>query len=191
MPQQSLSGIVLGMKLRTTIAGLAAATAVTLSPAVANADAIDDALAKLPSGPISCEQAEKYWTNEADYNNKVAQARTVAMFDSRGPQILDALARVDEAANRCGLKGGGANPAPANPAPRPGTPAPSKPAPAPSGQLINLAPHGTAVVDVPVADVATVRVPDLLNIIKDLLATFNIQLPAGSSDVQLPAGSSL
>lgn len=173
------------MKLRASIAGLAAATAITLSPAVANADPIDDALAKLPSGPISCEQAQRYWTNETDYNNKVSQARTLAMFDSRGPQILNALSRVDEAANRCGLKGGGAAPAPApnNPAPNnpaPGNPAPA-PAPAPAGNLVNLTPQGVPSVDVPVANLATVRIPDLLGLLKQLLATFNIQLPAGSS----------
>lgn len=78
-----------------------------LSVPVASADTIDRALAAVPSGQISCEQASRYWTNTADYNNKVAQARAVATFDRRGPQILDALARIDEAANRCGLKGGG------------------------------------------------------------------------------------
>ena len=93
------------MKIRTLL--LATALTATLAPA-AQADAIDDTLAKLPSGPISCDQAAKYWTNDADYQQKVRQAQTVARFDSRGPQILDALSRVDEAATRCGLKGGGA-----------------------------------------------------------------------------------
>ena len=89
------------MKIRTLL--LATALTATLAPA-AQADAIDDTLAKLPSGPISCDQAAKYWTNDADYQQKVRQAQTVARFDSRGPQILDALSRVDEAATRCGLK---------------------------------------------------------------------------------------
>lgn len=93
---------------RTLALGAAVASTIALAPA-AQADMIDDALAKLPSGPISCDQAKRYWTNEADYNSKVRQAQTVARFDSRGPQILNALARVDEAANRCGLKGGGNN----------------------------------------------------------------------------------
>ncbi|MDK7181003.1 hypothetical protein QP446_09585 [Corynebacterium riegelii] len=91
---------------RTLALGAAVASTIALAPA-AQADMIDDALAKLPSGPISCDQAKRYWTNEADYNSKVRQAQTVARFDSRGPQILNALARVDEAANRCGLKGSG------------------------------------------------------------------------------------
>ena len=93
---------------RTLALGAAVASTIALAPA-AQADMIDDALAKLPSGPISCDQAKRYWTNEADYNSKVRQAQTVARFDSRGPQILNALARVDEAANRCGLKGSGNN----------------------------------------------------------------------------------
>ena len=85
------------MKSRTLAASTAIAAAVTLAPVTsthANADAIDDTLAKLPQGPISCAQAEKYWTNEADYQNKVRQAQTIARFDSRGPQILEALGRV-------------------------------------------------------------------------------------------------
>ena len=93
---------------RTLALSAAVASTIALAPA-AQADMIDDALAKLPSGPISCDQAKRYWTNEADYNSKVRQAQTVARFDSRGPQILNALARVDEAANRCGLKGSGNN----------------------------------------------------------------------------------
>ena len=67
---------------------------------------IDRALAAVPAGQISCAQASKYWTTTADYNNKVAQARAVAAFDPRGGQILAALGRIDEAANRCGLKNG-------------------------------------------------------------------------------------
>ena len=87
---------------------MTAALAGTIAAApTAQADAIDDTLAKLPAGPISCDQASRYWTNDADYQQKVRQARTIAMFDRRGPQILDALSRVDEAANRCGLKGSG------------------------------------------------------------------------------------
>ena len=49
-----------------------------LSAPVASADTIDRALVAVPSGQISCEQASRYWTNTADYNNKVAQARAVA-----------------------------------------------------------------------------------------------------------------
>ncbi len=172
--------------MRTVIAGVAAATAITLSPAVANADVVDDALNALPAGQITCAQAERYWTNEADYNNKVAQANALAMFDSRGNEIRAALARVDEAANRCGLKGGntgntGGNTAPSRPAPS--QPAPSRPAPsqpAPQGQVISLAPQGVPSVNIPVANVATIQVPDVAAMFQELLATFNIKLPAVS-----------
>ena len=103
-------GMLVGMRSLKTLAASAtiAAGLIAVAPS-AGADAVDDMLAKLPSGQISCSQASKYWTNESDYNNKVAQARTLAMFDSRGPQILNALSRVEEAANRCGLKGGTAS----------------------------------------------------------------------------------
>ena len=94
-------------RLAITVAAVGAFS--VASPAIASADPIDDVLNALPSGQISCSQAERYWTDEADYNSKVAQANALAIFDSRGPQIRAALARVDEAANRCGLKGGGAN----------------------------------------------------------------------------------
>ena len=166
---------------------VAAAGTLLMAPA-AHADAIDDALAKLPAGQISCDQAKRYWTNDADYNNKVRQAQTIAMFDRRGPRILDGLARVDEAATRCGLKGGG-NPAPANPAPAnpaPANPAPANPAPAktaqPVGQLVTLAPQGVPTFDVPVANVATVRLPDLQAIAQELLARYG----GGSSLPTLP-----
>jgi len=62
-------------------------------------------LAQVPSGDISCDTAAAYWTSDADYQNKVAQAQALAAFDSRGNDILAALARVDAAAESCGLKG--------------------------------------------------------------------------------------
>ena len=105
-------------------AALFAATAgltATLAAPAASADAIDDYLAKVPSGQISCEQAAKYYTNPTDYNNKKRQALAVATFDSRGPQIRDAISRADEAIARCNLANGGTTtntntttPAPAN-----------------------------------------------------------------------------
>ena len=91
-------------------AALFAATAgltATLAAPAASADAIDDYLAKVPSGQISCEQAAKYYTNPTDYNNKKRQALAVATFDSRGPQIRDAISRADEAIARCNLANGG------------------------------------------------------------------------------------
>ena len=182
---------------RTLALSAAVASTIALAPA-AQADAIDDALAKLPSGPISCDQAQRYWTNEADYNSKVRQAQTIARFDRRGPQILDALARVDEAANRCGLKGGGnaggsGNAGGGNNAgggaaqnnqrapqnnqdqqnhPQQQAPAPAAPAPAaPAAQnTIVLAPAGAPSFEVPVNGVGTVVLPDVLAMLRQALA---------------------
>ena len=185
---------------RTLALSAAVASTIALAPA-AQADAIDDALAKLPSGPISCDQAQRYWTNEADYNSKVRQAQTIARFDRRGPQILDALARVDEAANRCGLKGGGAQnngggnggraqnnggggarnnqPAPQAPA-QPQQQAPAAPAPAAQNTIV-LAPAGAPSFEVPVNGVGTVVLPDVLAMLRQALATildfFKIKVP--------------
>lgn len=184
------------MKIRTLAMTATLAGTVALAP-TAGADAIDDALAKMPSGPISCDQASRYWTNDADYQQKVRQARAVAAFDRRGPQILDALSRVDEAANRCGLKGGAK---PAQPKQnnqgnqknqqqsqpkQPQQTQPKQQAQNPqdlnvSPQLINLAPAGVPTVEVPVANVVTLQLPDIIKMIQQalaqILAYFNIQL---------------
>ena len=182
---------------RTLALGAAVASTIALAPA-AQADMIDDALAKLPSGPISCDQAKRYWTNEADYNSKVRQAQTVARFDSRGPQILNALARVDEAANRCGLKGSGNNAGgsgnagggtaqnnqgapqnnqgqPQQQAPRQGQQGqPQQQAPAPAApaaqNTIVLVPAGAPSFEVPVNGVGTVVLPDVLAMLRQALA---------------------
>lgn len=192
------------MKIRSLAMSTAIAGSLIAAPVAtqtAHADAIDDALAALPAGEISCAQAEKYWTNDADYNTKVRQARTIAAFDRRGPQILDALGRVESAANRCGLKGtngGGAQaqrpaqqparpaqsaPAPAQPQPQAQPKAPAQHAPAPGApkNLIVLAPQGVPTFDAPVANVATVRLPDLAVIVQQLLAQYG----QGSSIPQL------
>lgn len=180
------------MKIRTL--AMTAALAGTLAAApTANADAIDDTLAALPSGPISCDQASRYWTNDADYQQKVRQANAIAAFDRRGPQILEALGRVDEAATRCGLKGtnSGATQAPKQ-APKQNAPAPAPKQQAPqnldvrpqwAGQIpqrINLAPAGVPSFEVPVANVTTLQLPDILKLIQQalaqILAYFNIQL---------------
>ncbi|MCG7291911.1 hypothetical protein MHJ98_06025 [Corynebacterium afermentans] len=185
------------MKIRTLAMTATLAGIVALAP-TAGADAIDDALAKMPSGPISCDQASRYWTNDADYQQKVRQARAIAAFDRRGPQILDALSRVDEAANRCGLKGGAkpAQPKQSNQnnqtnqqQPQPKQPQQTQPkqqqAQNPqnlnvSPQLINLAPAGVPTVEVPVANVVTLQLPDIIKIIQQalaqILAYFNIQV---------------
>ncbi|MFP7365247.1 hypothetical protein SFC07_05630 [Corynebacterium callunae] len=159
--------------LTATFVGAAALAA----PATASADAIDDALAAIPSGQISCSQAEKYWTTEADYNSKVAQANALALFDSRGPQIKAALARVDEAANRCGLKGGttntgntggntGGNAGVTN----------NTPAPAAAAPVVSLAPAGTPSYTVQVPGVGGIQLPDLYQIVKQFLAQFSIHI---------------
>ena len=185
------------MKIRTLAMTATLAGTVALAP-TAGADAIDDALAKMPSGPISCDQASRYWTNDADYQQKVRQARAIAAFDRRGPQILDALSRVDEAANRCGLKGDAkpAQPKQSNqsnqtnqqqpkPQQQPQQTQPKQQAQNPqnlnvSPQLINLAPAGVPTVEVPVANVVTLQLPDIIKIIQQalaqILAYFNIQL---------------
>ncbi|RUQ11895.1 hypothetical protein D8M31_08355 [Corynebacterium genitalium] len=179
------------MKIRTLAMTAALAGTVALAP-TAGADAIDDALAKMPSGPISCDQASRYWTNDADYQQKVRQARAIAAFDRRGPQILDALSRVDEAANRCGLKGGAkpAQPKQSNQSNQQNTqPKQTQPKQQQtqnpqnlnvSPQLINLAPAGVPTVEVPVANVVTLQLPDIIKIIQQalaqILAYFNIQL---------------
>ena len=191
------------MKIRTLAMTATLAGTVALAP-TAGADAIDDALAKMPSGPISCGQASRYWTNDADYQQKVRQARAIAAFDRRGPQILDALSRVDEAANRCGLKGtqGGAKPAQNNQPkqnqqqpqqqPKQNQPAQNQ-QPKQNNQnpqnlnvrpqfpeRINLAPAGAPSFDVPVANITTLQLPDIIKMIQQalaqILAYFNIQL---------------
>ena len=181
------------MKIRTLAMTATLAGTVALAP-TAGADAIDDALAKLPSGPISCDQASRYWTNDADYQQKVRQARAIAAFDRRGPQILDALSRVDEAANRCGLKGGAKPAQQARPSqqtqPKQNNQQapqaqPKQPQNNPQNldvrpQLINLAPAGVPTVEVPVANVVTLQLPDIIKMIQaalaQILAYFNIQL---------------
>ena len=177
------------MKIRTLAMTATLAGTVALAP-TAGADAIDDALAKMPSGPISCDQASRYWTNDADYQQKVRQARAIAAFDRRGPQILDALSRVDEAANRCGLKGG-AKPAQPKQNNQSNQQQPQQTQPKQqqaqnpqnlnvSPQLINLAPTGVPTVEVPVANVVTLQLPDIIKIIQQalaqILAYFNIQV---------------
>ena len=187
------------MKMRTLAMTATLAGTVALAPA-ANADAIDDTLAKLPSGPISCDQASRYWTNDADYQQKVRQANAIAAFDRRGPQILDALGRVDEAATRCGLKGTQGPKKAQQQAPKQNqqnqqqAPAPKPQNPQKQNQnlniqpqwttqlpaRINLAPAGAPTIDVPVAGVTTLQLPDILKMLRDalvqILAYFNIQL---------------
>ncbi|MDU0479745.1 hypothetical protein QVA66_10920 [Staphylococcus chromogenes] len=169
-------------RFHRAFATVALTSGLVAAPAVANADQVDQVLAALPAGPISCEQATKYWTNEADYNDKVAKANLLAMVDSRGPQIRDALARVDEAANRCGLKGGGgAAPAPA-PAPAGGgqadagaAPAPAPEAPAGPAPIVSSAP-GLPTVTFALPSGQSIVLPNVQQIIKDFLAQYGIRI---------------
>ncbi len=165
-------------------AALFAATAgltATLAAPAASADAIDDYLAKVPSGQISCEQAAKYYTNPTDYNNKKRQALAVATFDSRGPQIRDAISRADEAIARCNLANGGTTtntntttPAPANNN-QSNAPAPANNNQAPAQNNTRIIPlfvqAGQPTIDVPVpAANVTVRVPNVPQLIQAAIA---------------------
>ncbi|EEI63996.1 hypothetical protein [Corynebacterium glucuronolyticum] len=181
-------------------AGIVSCTlAATLVAPAAHADMIDNALHAIPNGQISCAQASKYWTNTADYNNKVAQARAVAAFDARGGQIIAALGRIDEAANRCGLKDGSAArttepaqpaapaapAAPAQPAQptQPAAPAAPatveaaglQPAPAPEGTAVTSSGQPASQVFIPVLN-QWMSIPDLIQIVKKFLAGFGIQI---------------
>lgn len=123
-------------KFRNTMTAFAVAGLVATAPAIAHADIVDDYLAAIPAGQISCQQANNYWTNADDYQNKRSQALLGANFHPRGGEIRAAVARVDEAAHRCGLLGGGAQ-APSgqnNQAPAPGQQVPAAQSPAPTQQ---------------------------------------------------------
>lgn len=165
-------------------AALFAATAgltATLAAPAASADAIDDYLAKVPSGQISCEQAAKYYTNPTDYNNKKRQALAVATFDSRGPQIRDAISRADEAIARCNLANGDTTtntntttPAPANNN-QSNAPAPANNNQAPAQNNTRIIPlfvqAGQPTIDVPVPAMnVTVRVPNVPQLIQAAIA---------------------
>ena len=164
------------ISMKTAVASVVAAGAVTaLSPALASAGPVDEALALIPVDEITCDQARSYWTTEAEYNSIRTQAQAVSWVHPRGGEIRAALARVEEAANRCGLKGGGgggSQSAPGNNNPgnnTPNTPAPNNPTPS------------TPTFDLPIGDVATVELPDLAVIFRDFLNSVNIPLP----DVQM------
>lgn len=168
---------------RVATSAAMAGLVITTGSAAAHADTVDRALAALPKGQISCEQAQKYWTNTADYNRKVAQARALATVDPRGPQILAALARVDEAANRCGLKGGArpTAPAPAKPTNnKPARPAAQKPArPAtnkPTKRVFEIIPGAPVAQTVHVPNFGDVKVPNLWEMVRNWLKGFGIRI---------------
>lgn len=175
--------------LKTCLAAAgAAAVFVTILPATASADVVDSALNQIPSGQISCEAAESYWTNESEYESYRSQAAAVAAFHPRGGEINDALARIDEAADRCGLKGG-STPAAAqappaeNPAVENTTPSTAQDGEASEGDApeapVEQAPEVTPIYSIPVPagtpttileipGVGPVEIPDVPQVIADL-----------------------
>jgi hypothetical protein len=179
------------------IAAATALTATLASPAIASADVVDDMLAKMPSGQISCSQAESQYTNASDYNSKKQQALAVANFHSRGGEIRAAISRMDEAIARCGLNGGG-NSGNTNSGNNPGnnsgnnsgnqnnsgnnsgnTNSGNKSNTDANGKQVIpvLVQPGMPTVDVPVANVVTFRIPDAAKIVSDAVEQ-------GSSNVQ-------
>lgn len=180
------------------IAAATALTATLASPAIASADVVDDMLAKMPSGQISCSQAESQYTNASDYNSKKQQALAVANFHSRGGEIRAAISRMDEAIARCGLNDGG-NSGNTNSGNNSGntsgnqnnsgnnsgnTNSGNKNTGNKSNTDVNgkqvipvLVQPGMPTVDVPVANVVTFRIPDAAKIVSDAV-------DQGSSNVQ-------
>lgn len=153
-----------------------------VAPATAHADRVDDLLRAVPEGQISCEQASRYWTNDQDFAAKRSQALALATFDPRGPQIRSALSRIEEAADRCGLRGTtNANPAPA-PAPAPGNNTPARPAPAPATPAATpvlssqTLPANIANTRLTVPGVGTVTVAELIALVNAFLAQWNVRL---------------
>ncbi len=157
---------------------LSAATAITVSLATpaASADMVDDYLAKVPVGQISCDQASRYYTNASDYNSKKSQALAAANFHPRGGEIRDAIARADEAIARCGLANGGNGGRTGNAAPAP-APAPAPSRPAANVISVGVVP-GQPTIDVPVAN-QVFRIPDINKIIQDFVA----QVPAQAAQL--------
>ncbi|MFG6303180.1 MULTISPECIES: hypothetical protein [unclassified Corynebacterium] len=156
--------------MRNKLVLCSVAAAIGLSAPTASADMVDDYLAKVPAGQISCEQATKYYTNPSDYNSKKSQALAAANFHPRGPEIRDAVARADEAIARCGLNGGGGNTAPAqNTAPANNTVPANNGGGAPANNG-NNAPSNNAFPTFPVTiGNFTFNVPDILAYLKTLV----------------------
>lgn len=161
--------------MRNKLVLCSVAAAIGLSAPTASADMVDDYLAKVPAGQISCEQATKYYTNPSDYNSKKSQALAAANFHPRGPEIRDAVARADEAIARCGLNGGGGNTANNGGAPANNTAPANNNAPANNGGGApanngNNAPSNNAFPTFPVTiGNFTFNVPDILAYLKTLV----------------------
>ncbi|WP_262347267.1 hypothetical protein [Corynebacterium aurimucosum] len=167
--------------MRNKLVLCSVAAAIGLSAPTASADMVDDYLAKVPAGQISCEQATKYYTNPSDYNSKKSQALTAANFHPRGGEIRDAIARADEAIARCGLNGGGGggNTAPAQntaPANNGGHNANNGGAPANNGNNANNAGQNTSSFALPTLNTIpvhvgnfTFQIPDIVEFLKALV----------------------
>ncbi|MGV0351675.1 hypothetical protein ACUY2G_12325 [Corynebacterium guaraldiae] len=161
--------------MRNKLVLCSVAAAIGLSAPTASADMVDDYLAKVPAGQISCEQATKYYTNPSDYNSKKSQALAAANFHPRGPEIRDAVARADEAIARCGLNGGGGSTANNGGAPANNTAPANNNAPANNGGGApanngNNAPANNAFPTFPVTiGNFTFNVPDILAYLKTLV----------------------
>ena len=153
--------------MRNKLVLCSVAAAIGLSAPTASADMVDNYLAKVPAGQISCEQATKYYTNPSDYNSKKSQALAAANFHPRGGEIRDAVARADEAIARCGLNGGGGNAANNGGAPANNSTPANNTAPANNG---NNAPANNTFPTFPVTiGNFTFNVPDILAYLKTLV----------------------
>lgn len=134
---------------------------------------VDDLLAKVPAGQISCSQANQYWTNANDYNNKRSQALLAANFHPRGAEIRDAINRMDNAVDRCNLGGNNAGNSNNNPAP---APRPAAPAPAPNNNVVSVGTiPGQPTIDVQ-AFGQTFRLPDLMRIAQNAFSQLTSQI---------------
>ena len=191
------------------IAAATALTATLASPAIASADVVDDLLAKMPAGEISCSQAESQYTNPSDYNSKKSQALAVANFHPRGGEIREAIGRMDSAIERCNLgsntsgnsntgntnsdnsnnntgnTSGNQNSGNTNSGNTSGnTNSGNKSKTDANGKEVIeiLVQPGMPTVDVPVADIATFRIPDALKMATDAVEQ-------GSSNLELQGSS--
>lgn len=168
------------------IAAATALTATLASPAIASADVVDDVLAKMPSGQISCSQAKSQYTNASDYNSKKRQALAVAAIHPRGGEVREAIGRMDEAIARCNLNGGGntggntgGNKNSGNQNNNSGkTNSGTKNT---GAQVIPvLVQPGMPTVDVPVANIATFRIPDAAKIASNTFKEVSANIPGSS-----------
>lgn len=169
------------------IAAATALTATLASPAIASADVVDDMLAKMPSGQISCSQAKSQYTNASDYNSKKRQALAVATVHPRGAEVREAIGRMDEAIARCNLNGGGNTGGNNNSGNQNNNSGKTNTGNKNSGtkntgaQVIPvLVQPGMPTVDVPVANIATFRIPDAAKIASNTFKEVSANTPSSS-----------